>query len=216
VVLLIPVITLQPPFLLSDQIVSAGIWAYLLIFLLLTFTSTFVGGAIPENMILIPIGAAAVNDGLSFGGLLIVTVLGGFAGYEINYWSGRLLGHTTCKAGCPRVLSDENVKKAVALMDKFGPLSLVLGRFLPVLNIPSFMAGVNVMNSNRFIVYNIISAILWCGILLALGFFVGNIPEIEAYLDFITDIFLVIVAAIIIIVILVSVRDYYLAKKSNA
>ncbi|HTY14482.1 MAG TPA: DedA family protein [Methanoregulaceae archaeon] len=166
-------------------------------------------------MILVLIGASAVDNGLSLGGLIIVAVLGGFAGYEINYWSGRLLGHTTCKAGCPRVLSDENVGKAVALMDKFGPLSLILGRFLPVFNIPSFMAGVNSMNSNRFIAYNIISAFLWCGILLAFGFFIGNIPTINVYLDFITDIFLVIVVVIIIIVVLMSIRDYYVSKKSS-
>jgi membrane-associated protein len=92
-------------------------------------------------------------------------------------------------------------------MNKFGPLSLILGVFLPVLNISSFMAGVNSISSSRFIVYNIVSAVLWCGILLALGFFVGNIPEIEAYLDVITDIFLVIIVAIVVIVILMSIRD---------
>jgi len=214
--ILLTIFSLMLQFPLSDQILQYGIWAYLLIFFLLTFTSTIVGGAVPDNIILILIGAAAVDNGLSVGGLLAVTVAGGFAGYEINYWSGRLLGQTACRAGCPRVLSDENVGRAVALMDRFGPLSLILSRFLPVLNVPSFMAGVNAMDGNRFIVYNLISASVWCGLLLALGFFIGNIPEIEALLDVITDIFLVLAGAIIIIVVVMFLLDYSMSRRTGS
>jgi hypothetical protein len=62
-VFLIAVIPPLPTLSLSDQMIQTGIWAYLLIFLLLTFTSTIVGGAIPDNMILILIGASAVSNG---------------------------------------------------------------------------------------------------------------------------------------------------------
>src|SRR5271157_4073438 len=87
---------------LSNQIFPSGIWVYLLVFLVITFTSTIVGGLIPDNMFLLLTGAAAVDNGLSFDWLITVAVIGGFTGYEINYWSGRLLGHTTCQRGCPR------------------------------------------------------------------------------------------------------------------
>ena len=193
---------------LTNQNIPFGIWVYLLVFLVITFTSTIVGGLIPDNLFLLLTGAAAVDNGLSLGWLITVAVMGGFAGYEINYWSGRLLGQTTCQRGCPRVLNDKNVSRALDLMDKFGPVSLILSRFLPVMNLPSFLAGVKSMNYERFIVNNLFSAILWCGILLTMGYFIGSISQIEEYLDYITDIFIIIMAVTILIAVVMFVRDY--------
>lgn len=193
---------------ISDQIFSSGIWVYLLVFLVITFSSTIVGGMIPDNMLLLLAGAAAVDNGLSVEWLLVMAVGGGFAGYEINYWSGRLLGRTICQKSCPMILNDKNVQKAQDLMDKFGPVSLILSRFLPVLNLPSFIAGIKSMDSHRYVVYNLFSAMLWCGILLAMGYYIGKISLIGVYLDYITDFFIIITAVIIIIVGVMFVRDY--------
>ena len=101
-------------------------------------------------------------------------------------------------------------------MNKFGPVSLVFSRFLPVLNVPSFIAGLNSMNYNRFILYNLVSAIIWCGVLLTLGYFIGNISQIDEYLDVITDIFIVITAIIVIFVVITFIWNYRTGKKSHA
>jgi membrane protein DedA with SNARE-associated domain len=75
---------------LADQILQSGMWVYLLVFLVILLASTIVGGPIPDNTFLLLTGAVASGDGLSMELLLIVAMAGGFAGYEINYWSGRL------------------------------------------------------------------------------------------------------------------------------
>ena len=111
---------------ITDQILQYGIWAYLLIFVVIMFTSTIVGGSIPDNLFLILIGAAAMDNRLSMEWLFIMAVGGGFAGYEINYWSGRLFGLEICRGVCPLVLHDRNVQKALAIMDRFGPAALIL------------------------------------------------------------------------------------------
>jgi membrane-associated protein len=194
---------------LSDQILSFGIWVYLLIFVIILLASTIAGGVIPDNTFLFLAGAVAAGNSLSVEWLLVAAVCGGFAGYEINYWSGRLLGLTICQRSCPRVLNDKHVRRALELMDKFGPVSLIISRFLPVLNLPSFIAGISSMKYPRYLAYNLFSALIWCGVLLATGYFIGNISLIEAYLDYITDLFIVIMAATVIISVLIFVRDYY-------
>ena len=68
------------PVSIFDQVLSFGIWAYFLIFAVIMFTSTIIGGPIPDNMFLILIGAAAIDNGMSMEGLIVVAVLGGFAG----------------------------------------------------------------------------------------------------------------------------------------
>ena len=126
---------------LSDQILSFGIWVYLIVFLVIMLASTIVGGTIPDNTFLFLAGAVAADNSLSMGWLLVAAVGGGFVGYEINYWSGRLFGLTVCQRSCPAILTDKHLRRALDLLDTFGPVSLVLSRFLPVLNLPSFIAG---------------------------------------------------------------------------
>ncbi len=174
--------------------------------------STIVGGTIPDNTFLFLAGAVAADNSLSIGWLLVAAVGGGFVGYEINYWCGRLLGLTVCQRSCPMVLNNKRVRSALDLMDKFGPVSLVLSRFLPVLNLPLFIAGVNSMNYHRYIAYNLFSSIIWCGILLASGYFIGGISVVGFYLDYITDLFIVIIAATVVVVVLIFVRDYYSSR----
>ena len=194
---------------LSDEILSFGMWVYLLVFIVIMLASTIVGGAIPDNTFLFLAGAVVADNSISGGWLFIAAVGGGFAGYEINYWSGRLFGMTVCQGACPIILNEQHLRRAMDLLDKFGPVSLVMSRFLPVLNLPSFIAGINSMTYPRFFTFNLISGIIWCGILLSMGYFIGNISLVGVYLDYITDLFIVILAATIIVAILIFVRDYH-------
>lgn len=208
---MLPIIATILPFTnvsITDQILSYGLWAYLLIFIVILFTSTVVGGPIPDSTFLILIGAAATDNGLSMEWLVVVAALGGFAGYEINYWGGRLFGLKICRGVCPIVLHDKNVQKALDMMDRFGPAALILSRFMPVLNLPSFIAGVDVMKYHRYVVFNIISSVIWCGTLLMLGYYLGTIAIINQYLDDLTDLFLIIMAVAIIVVLVMVARDY--------
>jgi len=185
-----------------------GIWIYFLVFIVIMLASTIVGGPIPDNTFLLLAGAVATDNGLSMELLLVMAIVGGFLGYEINYWSGRLLGLSICRGVCPVVLHDRNVRTALGLMDRFGPVALILSRFMPVFNLPSFIAGVNAMAYRRYVVSNLVSSAVWCGALLMLGFYVGKIALVSEYLDYLTDLFIVILAAAIILVAVMFVRDY--------
>jgi membrane-associated protein len=196
------------PLAISDQILQYGIWIYLLVFLVIMLASTIVGGPIPDNTFLLLAGAVVVDDGLSIGLLFAAAAAGGFAGYEINYWGGRLFGLTICRGACPAILHDKNVRDALRLLDRFGPVSLILSRFMPVFNLPSFIAGVNAMEYRKYVVFNLISSCVWCGILLGLGYYVGKITLVSQYLDYLTDLFIVILAAAIITALVMFVRGY--------
>ena len=193
---------------LADSVFQYGVWVYLLVFLVITLSSTIAGGPIPDNTLLLLTGAVAIGDGQSLWWLFVVAVLGGYAGYEINYWSGRLFGLAVCRGVCPAILHDRNVRNAIGLMDRFGPVALVLSRFMPVLNLPSFVAGMNGMEYRRYAGFNLLSSAVWCGTLMLLGYYIGSIPLISAYLDILTDIFLIILAVAIGIVLAGLVRDY--------
>jgi membrane-associated protein len=201
---------------MADQIQQYGIWIYLLVFVVIMLASTIIGGSIPDNTFLILTGAVAVGNGLSVGFLFGAAAGGGFAGYEINYWSGRLLGLATCKGVCPIILNDANVRKAIELLDRFGPVSLILSRFMPVFNLPSFIAGLHAMKYRRYVGFNLISSVFWCGTLMMLGYYLGSITLISAYLDLLTDLFVVILTGTIILVLAMFVRDYLSRKRTRS
>ena len=214
---LLPLITLS----LADQFLQYGIWVYLLVFLVITIASTIAGGSIPDNTFLILTGAVAMDNQLPLEWLFVVAFVGGVTGYEINYWSGRLFGLAICRGICPGVLHDRNIMRARELMDRYGAVSLILSRFMPVLNLPSFIAGMNGVDYRRYLGFNLISSAVWCGSLLLVGYFIGSIPLVNEYLNYITDFFFIILAAAIAITVVLFVRDYmrqnrnYLIKQES-
>ena len=193
---------------LTEEFLTYGIWMYPLLFIVIMLASTIFGGLIPDNTILFLTGAVALDNGLSMDWLVVMAVGGGFVGYEINYWSGKLFGITICRRVCPVVLHKKNVRKALDMMDRFGAASLILSRVMPVMNLPSFIAGVNAMDYRRFIGFNLISSVVWCGTLLTLGYYFGSIPVLNEYLDLLAGLLLVLITVAMILVFVVTARDY--------
>ena len=209
VVLFSAVLLLFTPVSISDWILQYGLWVYMMIFLIIALASTIAGGPIPDNTFLVLLGAGTITNGLSMEGLFVMAAMGGFVGYEINYWSGRFFGLAVCRGVCPVILDARNITKTLTLMDRFGPVTLVLSRFMPVLNLPSFISGVNRMEYRRFIVFNLISSAVWCGVLLTLGFYLGSLSLVSGYIDLLTDIFIIILAAAVLITLVMTARDYW-------
>jgi membrane-associated protein len=199
---------------ITNQVVQYGVWAYLLIFAVILFASTIVGGYLPDSTFLFLIGATALDKGLSIELLYAAAVAGAFLGYEINYWSGREFGLTACRGACPIILQDQNVRKALDMMERFGPVSLIFSRFMPVMNLPSFIAGLDGMEYHRYAVFNFVSSVVWCGGLLILGYYIGSIGVIDAILDPLVNLVFIVMIIAIIIVLALFVRDYVRHKNT--
>jgi membrane-associated protein len=103
-------------------------------------------------------------------------------------------------------------KKAYELIAKYGSLSLVIICFIPAVNPPPFVAGLNRMKYREYIMYNLTGAIIWCVVVLAVGYLVGQVSFVSQYLDLIFD--LVIAALVIILVysVFLLIRGYWPKK----
>ena len=155
-----------------------------MVFIIVMLGSTVFGGLIPNNTFLFLSGAVARLNGLSLELLLLLAAVGGFIGYEINYWSGRLFGATILRGVYQTVLQNRNLRKAFDMMEDFSPVTLIVCRVMPVLNLPSFIAGVDKMDYRRFVGFNLISSAIWGLSILMLGYFFGGILIINKYLSF--------------------------------
>jgi membrane-associated protein len=174
------------PSLLSPSFHS-GPGFYLIVFLVILLGAVFIITPVPENSILFLAGALAVNGQVSLEGVLLASVAGAYIGYDLNYWTGRLLRFTFCRRVWPHIFHAKNVEKTRELMDRFGPISVVISRFIPAVNLPPFFAGLDSMNYGRYVVVNLAGAVLWCIITVLLGFFIGSLDIIQDYVNLLFD-----------------------------
>ncbi|KPC66008.1 DedA family protein [Streptomyces chattanoogensis] len=125
-------------------------------------------------------------------GLIFVAAV---LGDQVGYLFGRKVGPSLFKRPDSRLFKQENVEKAHEFFEKYGPKSLILARFVPIVRtFTPIIAGVSRMNYRSFITFNLIGGLLWgVGVTVA-GALLGNIAFVHKNVE-----------AILIGIVLVSV-----------
>ena len=96
----------------------------------------------------------------------------------------------------------------IAFYERFGGKTIIFARFIPIIRtFAPFVAGIACMNSRLFFFYNLISAVLWIGILLYVSYFFGNLPVIKE--NFSLMVFLVIIISVLPAVIAVVRKKWF-------
>src|SRR5690606_22277426 len=123
-------------------------------------------------------------------GILISGILGNFAGY----WFGHRTGPMLFKRKDSFLFKRKYVIMAEEFFQKYGGTALIIGRFVPIIRtFAPIFAGVVQLNFRKFVLYNILGAILWVSILTLSGYFLGvKFPWIINYVE------IIIVALIVI------------------
>ena len=98
-----------------------------------------------------------------------------------------------------RLFKQEYVDKAQHYFDRYGPKTIVLARFIPIVRtFANPIAGVAKMPVREFTIFNIIGAALWTVSVTMLGYMLGKtIPSAEDHL--------ILIEAIIIVLSLIPV-----------
>jgi membrane-associated protein len=172
---------------LDDHLVELlrdyGIWVYLILFLIVfAETGLVVTPFLPGDSLLFAAGAlAAVDDSgtLSPWMLSLTLAVAAVTGNTTNYHIGRWIGPPAF-SGSIRFLKVEYLQRTEAFFVKYGPMTIVLSRFAPILRTCApFVAGVARMPYARFQAYNVFGGVAWVLSFVWLGFFFGNLPVIK-------------------------------------
>lgn len=177
-----------------------GIWSYLILFLIIFCETGLVFTPfLPGDSILFAAGAFAALGSLNIFSLYALFLIAAIAGDTLNYFIGHYLGEKIVANPNIKFFNKDYLDKAQSFYDKHGSLTIVIGRFVPIIRtfVP-FVAGVGKMNYTKFITYNIFGGLLWVSIMLGGGFFFGGLPIIK-------DNFSFVVVAIILISVLPAV-----------
>ncbi|MCQ8772359.1 DedA family protein [Streptomyces telluris] len=110
----------------------------------------------------------------------VAAILGDQAGYLF----GRKVGPSLFKRPDSKLFKQENVEKAHEFFEKYGPKSLVLARFVPVIRtFTPIIAGVSRMNYRSFLIFNIVGGILWGVGVTVLGAALGKIEFVHKNIE---------------------------------
>lgn len=158
--------------------------------LLIVFAESglLIGFFLPGDSILFTTGLLVTTGQLHYP-LWLVCVLIGLAaviGDQVGYLFGRKVGPALFNRPDSKLFKQENVEKAHEFFEKYGPKSLVLARFVPVIRtFTPIIAGVSRMNYRAFLTYNIIGGVLWGVGVTVLGAVLGKIDFVHQNIELI-------------------------------
>lgn len=199
---------------LGEIIRNYGVWTYALLFLVIFMETGFVVTPfLPGDSLLFAAGTFAGFGDLNVWILWILLVGAAILGDTVNYWIGHYVGPRAF-SGEVRFLKKEYLDRTHSFYERHGGKTIIMARFVPIVRtFAPFVAGIGAMNYSRFIIYNVIGAVLWVSIFLFLGYFFGNLP-------FVQENFSIVVIAIIIISVLPMVYEFvkerWLSSKAEA
>ncbi|MFE5140906.1 VTT domain-containing protein [Streptomyces fagopyri] len=172
-----------------------GIWGLLLI--VFAESGLLIGFFLPGDSLLFTCGLLITSNKLDFPlwGAVALICVAAILGDQAGYLFGKKVGPSLFTRPDSRLFKQENVVKAHEFFEKYGPKSLVLARFVPIVRtFTPIIAGVSGMRYRSFLTFNIIGGVLWGAGVTLLGSWLGNIAFVNDNIE-----------AILILIVLVSV-----------
>ena len=162
----------------------ASIGTFGLIGIIFAETGIFFGFFLPGDSLLVAAGAFAspgrhvvngTNIHLNLFSVLIGCFVAAAVGAEVGYFIGRKAGPALFSRPKSRLFKPEFVERAHWYFEKFGNVTVVLARFIPIVRtFANPVAGISEMDVKTFTFFNVIGALLWTVLVTLLGYYIGN------------------------------------------
>lgn len=183
---------------LLDWVSTHTLWAGIAVFLVAFSESVaIIGLLVPGVVMMFGFGALIATGALAFWPVFWFAVAGAIAGDGLSYWLGRhyqgQLREVWPFRNHPRTLLH-----GIAFFQKYGGKSVAIGRFFgPVRAVIPLVAGMLGMKPWRFLIANLLSALVWAPAYLLPGIVFGASLELAAEVAFRLVAILLLVAGLI-------------------
>ena len=162
-------------------------WGGLPILAAIVFAETglLFGFCLPGDSLLVTAGfLCATTDVLRLLPVIGVLAIAAIAGDTVGYAIGRKAGEALYSRKDSRFFKQRHVQETRDFYEKYGPLTIVLARFIPIVRtFAPVVAGVGGMRYRRFLAYNVIGGVGWVVSMTLLGYFFGQIPFVQRHIE---------------------------------
>jgi membrane protein DedA with SNARE-associated domain/rhodanese-related sulfurtransferase len=163
---------------LTDLVITHGI--------LLVFLATLaarIGAPMPAAPFLVIAGGLAAMGQMSWVAALVVAIVASNLGDGLWFWAGRRHGYRVLRLLCRISISpDSCVRQSETFIQRWGGRSLIAAKFVPGVSVVAPpMAGAMGMSVLAFLGFATLSAALWAGLFLGIGWVFAQ--QIQKALD---------------------------------
>lgn len=178
---LVPLSLFDPAALLNGW----GPWALLGIAVMVFIESGVLFPFLPGDSLLFTAGLLHQPLNLTLPVLIVVAAVAAILGDQVGYLLGHKFGRKLFKPDA-RFLKTAYLEKAERFFAKYGGVSLVLARFVPLVRtyVP-LVAGMARYRYPRFLLWNIIGGVGWASVMIIAGSLLGGVPFVRDHVDLI-------------------------------
>lgn len=159
---------------------------YWYVFLFMIIESSFI--PFPSELVIPPAAYLAATQGnMNVFAIVVVGTAGALVGALVNYWLSVWIGRplvyafADSRVGHMCLLDRAKVDRAEKYFDQHGAISTFIGRLIPaVRQLISIPAGLARMNLGAFVAFTSLGAMVWNGVLAALGWWLGQTVPLDA------------------------------------
>jgi membrane-associated protein len=167
-----------------------GLW--LLLFVIFAETGLLVGFFLPGDNLILLAGILCKSQpsllNVDFIPLVILMTIAAVVGNMFGYWFGKKAGERLYERKETLFFKKKHLEATNKYYQKYGGnATLILARFLPVIRtFAPIIAGVVKVNFSKFMLFNIVGAVLWIFGLASIGYYLVTLfPGITNYMGYI-------------------------------
>ncbi len=170
---------------LGQIVTEYGSLTYIILFLIIFIETGIVFMPfLPGDSLLFAAGmlAAQYPESLNVWAVIGLLLIAAILGDTTNYFIGKYFGDRALKVKIfgKTFIKPEHIDKTHGFYEKYGPATIVIARFVPIVRtLAPFVGGVGHMHYRTFLTYNVLGALLWVISLTLAGYFLGSIPWIK-------------------------------------
>ena len=180
------VLALGPSWLAPEYFIGLGLVALLVV--VFVETGLLIGFFLPGDSLLFTAGLLVAEGtfDIPLWVLLVTVPRAAIAGDQVGYTIGRQAGPRVFNRPDSRLFQQEFVDKAYGYFERYGPRTIVLARFVPIVRtFAPVVAGVSRMHYRTFLIYNVVGGVLWGAGVTALGYFLGQVAFVRSNVEII-------------------------------
>ncbi len=117
---------------------------------------------------------------LSIWVLVLLLPVAAILGNLVGYWIGYRAGPAVFNKPDSRLFRQEYVERSHAFFEKYGALTIVVARFVPIVRtFATVMAGASRMRFRTYAVFSVAGGVIWATGVLLLGYYLGHIQFVQ-------------------------------------
>lgn len=164
----------------SAWLEGASVLTFLLIVGAIVFAESglLIGFFLPGDTLLFTVGFFAAQGHIPLAAALAVIFFAAVVGDNVGYTIGRKLGPRLFKKKNGLIFRQEYIARAETFYEKHGGKTIILARFVPIVRtFAPMVAGVGKMPRKRFVLYNVVGGAIWTGLVVMLGYWLGQLVD---------------------------------------